>query len=296
MAMIPPKLLLPLVIGLTAATVVFLTRKGAEPTPAATMAPSAQAVQMAQPFVPPPSAAAPGELAQMGAPSVEPMPLEPTVPNYIPRNLRLFEGHWQGMDGRLLTDELSQKLRFPKGLQGILLGEVTLNAARSGLLGGDVIIKVEGIPVPTIEEWQRVSRDLANRSEVLLTVLRKEGGVSLDITRAKRSTQRMGLPYDGAGAGGNGVVMRTLNLVLRADNTVGFVQVEAAPMILAGDPRPHPDRGPCTSCHPIGKGLELTPDPDLISLPPPVISQRQVARTGAPHENRGPCEACHVIQ
>jgi hypothetical protein len=125
--------------------------------------------------------------------------------------------------------------------------------------------------VPTIEEWQRVSREVANRTEALLTILRKEGGRS-------------------------SLVMRTLNLVLRAEDTLGFVQVEAAPMILPGDPRPHVDRGPCTSCHPIGKGLELTPDPDLISLPPPVISQRQAAQLGSPHENRGPCEACHVIQ
>jgi hypothetical protein len=281
---IPPKLLIPLVIGLTAAAVVFLTRKDGESVSTASMAPPVQVVQVAQP-----SSLAPESTAL----AVEPMPFSPIAPNYIPKNLQLFEGHWQGMDGRLLTDELSQKLRFPRGLKGVLLGEVTLNAARSGLLGGDIVIKVEGLPVPTIEEWQRVSRGLANRTEALLTILRKDGGAGPDFSRARRSKKHMTPPYDGMGGG---VVMRTLNVILRADDTLGFVQVESAPMILAGDPRPHSERGPCTNCHPIGKGLELAPDPDLISLPPPVISQRQVAKSSPPHENRGPCEACHVIQ
>ncbi len=269
MAMMPPKLFLPLAVGLAAIAVVLLTNKGGETVPSGSMSQQVQAVQVAQQFGVPPLAQS-GEAVQIGVPGADPL-AEPSPPNYIPRNLKLFEGHWQGMDGRLMTDELARKLRFPRGLQGILLGEVTLNAARSGLLGGDVVIKVDGVPVPTIEEWQRVSREAANRTESLLTILRKEGGR-------------------------NSLVMRTLNLVLRAEDTLGFVQVEAAPMILPGDPRPHVDRGPCTNCHPIGKGLELTPDPDLISLPPPVISQRQVAKVGSPHENRGPCEACHVIQ
>lgn len=294
MALIPPKLILPLAIGLVAATVVLMNRKGGEADSAQRAASTAGAVAVAQQQAPAQPMAPAGDGAPMGAMVADVLPIDPLPPNYIPRNLRLFEGHWQGMDGRLMTEELARKLRYPRGLQGILLGEVTLNAAYSGFLGGDVIVKVEGAPVPTIEAWQRVSRELANRTEARVTILRREGGIGAagETIRATKATRNARIQFEG----GASTVMRTMTLVLRAQDTLGFVQVESAPMILPGDPRPHSDRGPCTECHPIGKGLELAPDPDLISLPPPVISQRQAAKANPPHENRGPCEACHVIQ
>jgi len=192
---------------------------------------------------------------------------DPVPPNYFPRTLKVFEGHWQGMDARLLTVELARKLNFPVGLRGALLGEVTLNAAQAGLLAGDVIVKVEDVPIATIEDLQEASRMVMNRNEVHLTVIRKDGHA-----------------------------FRTLGLTLRAERGLGFVQVEGAPMIQPGDPRPHPYRGQCTDCHTVGTGLELAPDPDLISLPPPVISRNVASGGVSPHENRGPCEACHVIR
>nr|AEX00092.1 magnetosome protein [alpha proteobacterium UT-2] len=197
---------------------------------------------------------------------------EQPLPNYVPRKLKVFEGHWQGMDGRLMTGELARKLNFPQGVQGVLLGEVTLNAAFSGLLGGDVVVRVDDTPVTDMESFQAASRLVANRNEARIAVLRKD--------------DRPGPP-----------VVRKLTVALRVEEGgLGFVQLEGAPMILAGDPRPHGYRGPCTECHPIGQGFELTPDPDLISLPPPAIS-RDVATSGvSPHEVRGPCEACHVIK
>jgi hypothetical protein len=195
---------------------------------------------------------------------------EPVAPNYVPRKLKVFEGHWQGLDGRLMTRELSRKLGFPVGLQGVLLGEVTLNGANSGFLAGDVIIRVEDMPITTVEEFQEASRMVQNRTEAKLTVIRK------DETR-------------------NGSY-RTMSMMLRAEGGLGFVQVEGAPMIQAGDPRPHSYRGPCTDCHPVGKGFELTPDPDLINLPPPAITRDTADKAISPHENRGPCEACHLIR
>ena len=192
---------------------------------------------------------------------------DPVPANFVPRQLKVFEGHWQGLDARLLTAELAKKLQFPAGMRGALLGEVTLNAANSGFLAGDVIVRLEDMPITSIEELQEASRLVMNRSEAHVTVMRKENHA-----------------------------YRTLTLTLRADRGLGFVQVEGAPMIQPGDPRPHPYRGQCTDCHPVGTGFELAPDPDLISLPPPVISRTIAAGGSRPHEDRGPCEACHVIR
>ena len=63
------------------------------------------------------------------------------VPNYI-GPVRIFEAHWQGMDARELDAELKQKMMYPTWLRGVILGEVTLNAAYAGLLGGDCIAPI----------------------------------------------------------------------------------------------------------------------------------------------------------
>ncbi len=194
-------------------------------------------------------------------------------PNYIPSDIQLFEAHWQGMDARLLDSELRRKLKYPRGLLGILIDEVTLNAARAGFLAGDVIVQVVNRRVTTLEEFQQSSRAVRGLRQASITVLRKGDWKE-----------------DGRFA------MRRITLALRGDPDLGFAQVEAAPMILPGDGRPHPYRGACTSCHTVGIGFELTPDPDLITLPPPPISHAIVVKEVSPHRNRGPCEACHVIR
>ena len=198
----------------------------------------------------------------------------PKAPNFVPPTVQLYEAHWQGMDTRLLTAELRRKLRFPEGLEGILVGEVSLAAGRSGLLGGDVIVAVEGQPVANLETFQEATRAVADRTQATIAVLRKTGPKDQNGVRA---------------------AMMRLTLTLAADRALGFAQAEGAPMIKAGDPRPHPDRGPCTQCHSIGSGFELAPDPDLITLPPPVLTREAAARGARPHEDRGPCVACHVV-
>ncbi len=198
----------------------------------------------------------------------------PKAANFIPSTVDLYEAHWQGMDTRLLTAELRRKLRFPQGLEGVLVGEVSLAAGRSGLLGGDVIVAVEGQPATTLEAFQEATRRVADKTQATISVLRKAG------------------PSDRAD---NRATMVRMTFALSSERPLGFAQVEGAPMIKAGDPRPHPDRGPCTQCHSIGRGFELAPDPDLITLPPPVLTRDQVARGIRPHEDRGPCQACHVI-
>ena len=196
----------------------------------------------------------------------------PTPPNFLPSNIQISEAHWQGMDVTVLTAELRQKLRYPSGLLGLLVDEVTLNAARSGLMAGDVIVNVGNVPVTTLEEFQQASRMLRNMNKAELTSLRK-GEMN---ERGRYS-------------------MRRVSVALIGDPDLGFAQLESAPMIVPGDGRPHPYRGACTNCHAIGVGFELTPDPDLITLPPPNLTHATVVKGISPHRDRGPCEACHLI-
>jgi hypothetical protein len=189
---------------------------------------------------------------------------------FMSRDIEFYEAHWQGMDVMLLDAELRQKLRYPKSLKGIIVGEVTLNASLSGMLGGDVIIAVEGNRVTTLRGFRRETRTVQTRNHAALTVLRK--------TNAKN---------------GDRYIMNRLVYILRARNPLGFAQVESAPMILPGDQRPHPYRGACTKCHSIGEGQFNMPDPDLITLPPPKITPMQLKRGISPHTDRGACLACH---
>ena len=194
------------------------------------------------------------------------------IKNYVGPDIQLSEAHWQGMDTMRLTGELRMKLGYPRGLRGLLIDEVTLNAAAAGLLAGDVITEVGGTPVTTLEGFQQQTRRLRNRQRAAVTVMRKQ--------ERKNDGQ---------------FAMRPITLALRADQDLGFAQVEAAPMILPGDGRPHSERGPCTQCHAVGVGFELSPDPDLISLPPPPITMDVANKGLSTHRNRGPCLACHVI-
>lgn len=180
--------------------------------------------------------------------------------SYVDPNMQLSEAHWQGMEALPLSSELKKKLKLPTRLEGLLIDEVSLQAARSGLMAGDVLVAVDSRPVRTLEDLLRESKRVQTREKVVLTAYRKEEWQTFTLSVAK------------------------------GDN-LGFVQVEAAPMIVAGDIRPHPYRGPCTTCHAIGTAAQMMPDPDLIILPPPPI--RADARM--PHQDRGPCRVCHPI-
>ncbi|MEE8484688.1 MAG: PDZ domain-containing protein [Nitrospinota bacterium] len=177
---------------------------------------------------------------------------------YTAPDIKLAEGHWQGMEIMALSAEFKQKMQLPPGLSGLLVDEVTLFAASSGLLGGDILVEINGHKVHTLKEMLMESKRVKNRSSVPLTVLR----------------------YG-----------RRVKLTLRGKAELGFAQMETAPMILAGALMPHPYRGSCTTCHPIGNTGHVRPDPDGITLPPPMI--RAVMKS--PHQDRGPCKVCHVI-
>jgi membrane-associated protease RseP (regulator of RpoE activity) len=191
---------------------------------------------------------------------------------FMARDLALYEGHWQGMDVMLLDAELRRKLNYPKGLKGVIVNEVTLNAALTGMLGGDVIVAIDSHIVTDLESFKRATYQMRLRSHAPIKVLRKSDAKN-----------------------GNRYIMNQRVFVLRARGELGFAQMESAPMIMPGEPRPHPDRGPCTKCHSIGDGRFTMPDPDLITLPPPRIKAQDVDKNRSPHGDRGPCLACHTL-
>ncbi|MBF0281867.1 MAG: PDZ domain-containing protein [Zetaproteobacteria bacterium] len=196
------------------------------------------------------------------------------VPNFLPAKLQLFEAHWQGMDTRRLDAELRQKLKYPKGLKGVMIEEVTLVAAASGLLAADIIVRIMDQRVETLEDFQLATRQFQNETAVNVGVLRPTKELN-DDGRYK---------------------VQSLSITMQDELPLGFAQVEAAPMILPGSQRPHPHRGACTNCHNIGTGFELATPPDMITLPPPAITMNDVRKGIMPHRDRGECMACHVIK
>ncbi|MBF0097041.1 MAG: magnetochrome domain-containing protein [Magnetococcales bacterium] len=201
-----------------------------------------------------PAQGTPLPVVQAGLPASRTDSLKP----FLNPKAKLAEGHWKGLEALPLSAELKQKLRLPTELEGLLVDEVTLNAAAAGLLAGDVILAVNSQRIRTLEELKTATERIQLAKSATITVYR--GG-------------------------------KVQNFVLVAKGTLGQAQVETAPMILPGEIMPHPYRGPCTQCHAIGATGHIVPDPDGIVLPPPAIR----AGVPVPHKDRGPCQACHQI-
>ncbi|MBF0614914.1 MAG: magnetochrome domain-containing protein [Magnetococcales bacterium] len=220
--------------------------------PAARMAPVPSTPVMTTPSAPFASAMPPTANAPMGTGDAG--GLKP----YLNPKARLSEGHWKGLEALPLSNELKQKLKLPMELEGLLIDEVTLNAAEAGLLAGDVLVAVNGRPVRSLEDLVTESRRVQMAKSASMLIYRKG---------------------------------KMQQFMLVARNNLGYAQVETAPMILPGEIMPHPYRGPCTQCHAIGTTGHIVPDPDGIILPPPPIR----ANAASPHKDRGPCHACHTI-
>ncbi|MBF0339547.1 MAG: magnetochrome domain-containing protein [Magnetococcales bacterium] len=219
----------------------------AQPTPANTQAFASAPGTIAVPVMPPTASS----IMEKG---VADAGLKP----FLNPKAKLSEGHWKGLEALPLSMELKKKLKLPLELEGLLIDEVTLNAAEAGLLAGDVLVAVNGKPVRTLEDLVTESRRVQMAKSASMLIYRKG---------------------------------KMQQFMLVAKNNLGYAQVETAPMILPGEIMPHPYRGPCTQCHAIGTTGHIVPDPDGIILPPPPIRVNAVA----PHKDRGPCQACHII-
>ena len=176
-------------------------------------------------------------------------------------NKVLVEGHWLGMELIPLSPELVREYKLPEGIFGLLVDEVTLESAESGLLAGDVMQSINGYHIKNLKDFTHATRTVESFRETDIGVLR-----------------------DG----------RPITIRLRSSwGKLGFSQNEAAQPIKPGAISPHQSRGrPCTDCHVImNNGGQLAIDAgDILPTPPPVTSDAR-----APHENRGNCASCHVI-
>jgi len=176
---------------------------------------------------------------------------------------KFIEGHWLGLEVIPLTSELAKEYQIPKGQTGVLVDEVTLEAAESGILAGDMVQSIGGFPVTDLETFFK-----ATLKERVQEAKRAQVGVS---RRGKKMTFIM---------------------TARNTNMLGFAQMEAAQPIQPGALRPHRYMGTCTDCHILMKtGGQLATDAgDILPNPPPITQNAK-----APHRDRGQCINCHTI-
>ena len=175
----------------------------------------------------------------------------------------MVEGHWLGMEVMDLTPALRRIYRVPADVAGVIVDEITLESAESGILAGDVITGIQG----------RRTRDLAEFAWATQAVGERE--------RAEVAVYRLGAER---------------RFVLAAKNapTLGFAQMEGAQPIRPGALSPHrAHRRACTDCHVImTTGGQLPVDAGDVVPTPPAIA----ANAAAPHAYRGECGNCHVIR
>ena len=175
----------------------------------------------------------------------------------------LQEGHWIGLEVIPLTGTIARANNIPVDVDGVLVDEVTLLSAESGLLAGDVITAVNGKEITDLKTFKDATKDAANSNQASVKVYRTGGYRDFIISGAE---------------------------------ALGFAQMEAAPMILSAARSPHPYYGPCDRCHTISKGAgnpqHLAKDmgDSLILTAPPIK-----AGATAPHRDRGACKKCHQI-
>jgi len=177
---------------------------------------------------------------------------------------KFIEGHWLGLEVIPLTAELATEYQIPNGETGILVDEVTLEAAESGILAGDMVQSIGGFPTPDLETF--------------FTVTQRER-----VWEAKRT--QVGISRRGS--------RMTFTMTSRNSNMLGFAQMEAAQPIQPGALRPHRYMGSCTNCHIFMKtGGQLATDAgDILPNPPPITKNATPS-----HRDRGNCVTCHTIR
>ena len=168
-----------------------------------------------------------------------------------------------GMETMDLTPSLRRIYKIPVDVSGVIVDEITLESAESGLLAGDVILSIQGRPTRSLDEFYQATRAVRERGRADVVVYRMGG-------------------------------QRRFTLVAKNARALGVAQMEGAPPIRPGALSPHRRRSrACTDCHLIMiTGGQLPVDAgDVLPSPPPIS-----ANARAVHEYRGECRSCHVIR
>ena len=190
-----------------------------------------------------------------------------TLPSPLEQNAagkKFIEGHWLGLEVIPLTTELATEYQIPEGETGLLVDEVTLEAAESGILAGDMVQSIGGIPTPDLKAFFEATQRERVQEEKLAQVVVSRRGSKMTFTMTARNT-----------------------------NMLGFAQMEAAQPIQPGALRPHRYMGRCTKCHIfMNTGGQLATDAgDILPNPPPITKNAK-----PPHRYRGTCATCHTIK
>ncbi|MEC4676085.1 MAG: hypothetical protein VST72_04060 [Nitrospirota bacterium] len=190
------------------------------------------------------------------------VPQPPVVQQAAPDKV-LQEGHWIGLEVIGLSSAIARANNIPDDVRGVLIDEVTLLAAESGLLAGDVITGVAGSRLQDLRSFKDATRKVAGLRQAVVSVFRKDRNFDIEVVGTEE---------------------------------LGIAQMEAAPMITAAATRPHGYYGPCDRCHTISKttfnpGHLAKDQGDVLARTAPPIG------TGAarPHRERGDCTSCHTI-
>ena len=195
--------------------------------------------------------------------AVSPAAVLPSPRDQNAAGKEFIEGHWLGLEVITLAPELAKEYGIPKGQTGVLVDEITLEAAESGILAGDMVQYIGEHPTPDLKAFFLATQRM-----------REQGQAQVGISRRGRK----------------------MAFVIEARNTkqLGFAQMEAAQPIMPGSISPHRSRGrPCTDCHIIMRtGGQLPTDAgDILPNPPPIATDAK-----APHGDRGRCSTCHVVR
>jgi S1-C subfamily serine protease len=175
---------------------------------------------------------------------------------------KFIEGHWLGLEVIPLTAELATEYQVPKGQTGVLVDEVTLESAESGILAGDMVQSISGFPTPDLKAFFQATQRVQEKERAQVGISRR--GSKMTFIMTARNTE-----------------------------ILGFAQMEAAQPIPPGSLRPHRYRGrACTDCHIFMQtGGQLPTDAgDILPAPPPITKNAK-----APHRDRGRCATCHTI-
>jgi len=185
----------------------------------------------------------------------------PAVSNVM--EIVLQEGHWIGLEVGPLSPALASANGIPANIRGVLVDEVTLLAAGSGLLAGDVIAAINNMETGDLYAFKAATRPIAMSKQATVTVYRAGAYKKVEV---------------------------------RGVEELGLAQMEAAPMINATDPSPHGYYGPCERCHTISKTVKNTGqlakdggDVLVVRAPPIKWGAKPI------HGKRGTCTSCHKI-
>ena len=90
---------------------------------------------------------------------------------------------WLGLEVQKLSQELRSHFALPQGKEGVLVSDVIAKgpADEAGLRRGDILSAVEGMPVPSVEEYREALAEFTPGDRLNLDFFRKGKALSLPV-------------------------------------------------------------------------------------------------------------------